>query len=187
LIGTTRWAYGKLLAGNLLADLSKVETLDLSKDYFSQTVRELLTFDGRTFAFSADFDAHLYTQAIMYYNARIWEELGLPDPYQLVRDGEWTWEKCLEYANMALRDYDGNGIVDSESDRWGMVAGNGDLINSMYASMDGKFYDKNQYGALKLDCLDAESAEKLAFIYKFYHLFFGESNNFSTFTILFTR
>lgn len=164
LVGTTEWAYGQLLAGNLLTDLSKVETLDLTQEYFNQEVSAMTTINGGTYAFSADFDAHLYTQVIVYYNSAIWEELGLPDPYQLVRDGEWTWDKLLEYAHKANRDYDGNGMVDSESDRWGMVAGGGDLMSSMFASMDGKFYDTNEEGQLYLSCLDAASAEKLNFI-----------------------
>ena len=168
LIGTTRWAYGQLLAGDLLADLSKIDDLDLSQDYFYQEVSDLMTFDGRTYAFSADFDERNYTQFVMYFNKRIWDELGLPDAYQLVRDGKWTWETCLEYANKALRDYDGNGVVDSASDRWGMTAPSGDLVNAMYASMEGTIFDKNQYGALKLMTTEQTNAEKLAFMYKFF-------------------
>lgn len=169
LVGTTEWAYGQLLAGNLLMDLSQVETLDLTQDYFNQEISKLTTINGATYAFSADFDAHLYTQMIMLYNASIWEELGLPDPYQLVRDGEWTWDKVVEYAHKASRDYDGNGIVDSESDRWGMVGGSGDVMLSMFASMDGKFYDTNEEGKLYLSCLDATSAEKLNYIVNFFN------------------
>lgn len=168
LIGTTRWAYGQLLAGNLLADLSKVETLDLSKDYFYKELSDLMTFDGRTYAFSADFDERNYTQFVMYFNKKIWSELGLPDAYQLVKDGKWTWATCLEYAKKALRDYDGNGIIDSEKDRWGMAAPSGDLINAMYASMEGKFFSQNQYGALKMSTVEKTNAEKLSFIYKFF-------------------
>lgn len=168
LIGTTEWAYGQLLGGNLLADLSKIETLDLKQDYFNQQIVNLTTINGGTYAFSADFDAHLYTQMIVYYNSVIWEELGLPNPYQLVRDGEWTWDKLLEYAHNATRDYDGNGIIDSESDRWGVVAGSGDLMSAMFAGMDGKFYDVDENGNIYLSCLDAQSAEKLTFITKFF-------------------
>ena len=168
LIGTTRWAYGQLLAGDLLADLNEIEDMDLTQDFYYKELSELMTFDGKTYAFSADFDERNYTQFVMYYNKRIWNELGLPDAYQLVRDGKWTWDKCLEYANKALRDYDGNGIVDSESDRWGMAAPSGDLVNAMYASMEGTFFAKNQYGALKMVTTEAENAKKLDFIYDFF-------------------
>lgn len=168
LIGTTEWAYGQLLASNLLADLSKIETLDLSQNYFNSEISKLTTIGNSTYAFSADFDAHLYTQMITLYNVTIWKELGLPDPYEMVENGEWTWDKFLEYARLACRDYDGNGTIDSESDRWGAVGAGGDLISAAYSSMGGKFYDIDENGKIVLACTDAESSEKLSWICKLF-------------------
>jgi stress response protein SCP2 len=41
------------------------------------------------------------------------------DPYQLVLDGKWTWEKMTELSANALSDLDGNAVYDS-NDRYGM-------------------------------------------------------------------
>lgn len=167
LVGTTMWAYGPLLSGGLVADLSDIETLDLSQDYFNHEVSDMLTFGDSTYAFAADFAAHLYSEVGVYYNSRIWEELELPDPYQLVRDGEWTCDKLLEYANKSLADRDGDGVVSSDSDRWGVCGGNGDMLCAMYAGMDGNIYTADENGNVKLDCLEAESLEKIRFLYQF--------------------
>lgn len=167
MVGTTLWAYGPLLSGGLVADLSDIETLDLSQDYFTSEVSDMLTFGDSTYAFAADFAAHLYSEVGVYYNSRVWKELGLPDPYQLVRDGQWTWDKLLEYANKALADRDGDGVVSSDTDRWGVCGGNGDMLCAMYASMGGDIYDIDENGKVYLDCLDADSLEKIRFLYQF--------------------
>lgn len=166
LLGTTLWAYGSLLGGQLLTDLSEVDSLDFTQDGFNKGLSDIATFGGATYGFGASFGSPGY--AVIYYNDRIWTELGLPDPYELVQSGEWTWAKLLEYGRMAIRDNDGNGIVDSVNDRWGLVAPNGDLITNMYLSMGGNFYTENEEGKMRLSCLDSDSAAKMKFIYDFF-------------------
>lgn len=168
LVGTTMWAFGYLLGGGLVTDLSQVETLDLSQECFIQNLSDMATFGNKTYGFGASFGSHLTNHWIIFYNARIWEELELPDPYELVRTNEWTWDKLLEYAKKSLRDNDGNGIIDSESDRWGMTAASGDLIRAMFFSMDGTYFEENSEGKMRLSCLDSESADKMNFIYKYF-------------------
>ena len=49
------------------------------------------------------------------WNKTKFEQLGLPNLYELVENGEWTWEKFKEIAIAATRDVDGDG----ETDLWG--------------------------------------------------------------------
>ncbi len=168
LIGTTMWAFGKLLGGNLLADVNSVETLDLSQPYFNRAVAESATFGNRTYAFGAPFGSHMGNYWLVFYNSRIWNELGYPDPYELVRSGDWTWDKLVEYAKGALRDNDGDGVVSSDADRWGVTCPGGDLIQSFFFGMGGKYYRANDTGSVRLACIDPVSAEKINFMYKFY-------------------
>lgn len=168
LVGTTMWAFGTLLSSNHVADVSNVESLDLSLDCFNHNLSDMATFGDSVYGFGAAFGSHLTNHWVIFYNARIWDELGLPDPYDLARNNEWTWDKLVEYAKKALLDNDGNGIVDSESDRWGMVAPSGDLMRGMYISMGGTFYESNSEGKMRLSCLDSASADKMTFCYNFF-------------------
>ncbi len=168
LLGTTMWAFGYLMGGQLVRDLSEVDSLDLSQDCFIKNLSDMATFGNATYGFGASFGSHLTNHWVIFYNSRIWNELNLPDPYELVRNNEWTWDKLLEYAKQSLRDNDGNGIVDSESDRWGMTAASGDLIRAMYLSMGGTYYAEDANGNMRLSCLDSESAAKMKFIYDYF-------------------
>ena len=49
------------------------------------------------------------------WNKTKFEEMGLPNLYELVENGEWTWEKFKEIAIEATRDLDGDG----DTDIWG--------------------------------------------------------------------
>ncbi len=168
LIGTTIWAFGKMLGGNLLADLNTIESLDLSQPYYFQNVAETATFGNKTYAFGAPFGSHIGASWVVYYNTRIWNELGYPDPDELADRGEWTWDKLVEYAKGALRDNDGDGIISTDADRWGVTSPAGDLVRAMYAGMGGYFYKENEEGKVRLACLDPASAEKINFMYKFF-------------------
>lgn len=46
------------------------------------------------------------------YNVNMIEDLGLEDPQELYRKGEWTWEKFAEYAKAGTRDLDNDGNTD---------------------------------------------------------------------------
>ena len=46
------------------------------------------------------------------YNWTMMEELGLEDPQELFKTGQWTWEKFREYAAAGTRDTNNDGTVD---------------------------------------------------------------------------
>lgn len=172
LIGCTMWEFGTLLGANLVADLNDVETLNLDASYYNQNVIETASFGTSTYAFGAGFGSHLGNYWVVHYNKRIWDELNLPNPTELVEKGEWTWDKFLEYSKLALRDMDGDGLISSEQDRWGVVAPTGDLIQSLFFGIGGKYYRNVDDGSgnisIKIACTDSVSADKIDALYKFY-------------------
>lgn len=168
LIGTTMWAYGKLLGGGLLRDLNNVETLDLSASYFNQNVIKTATFGNSTYSFGAGFGSHFSSNWVIFYNSRIWEELKLPNPYELVKNNEWTWDRLVEYAKLSLLDIDGDGIVNTESDRWGLTGASGDMIRAIFLATGARFYQEDSNGKMRLACTDPVSAEKINLIYKMF-------------------
>ncbi|MCM1231980.1 MAG: extracellular solute-binding protein [Ruminococcus flavefaciens] len=56
---------------------------------------------------------------MVLYNKTIFEEEGMKTPVELYDDGEWTYDKFLEYMVYFTRDNDGDG----ENDQWGLGPG----------------------------------------------------------------
>jgi hypothetical protein len=77
----------------------------------------------------------------VYFQKTLWKELNLPDPYELVRRGEWTWERLLEFSNIAKQDLNGDGVIEGPNDRWGFVSPGDDLMRGWYTSMGGLYWD----------------------------------------------
>ena len=125
-----------------MGDLSAVPTLDLNNGQWEQDIHRVTTIRDEVLATAGIFENWDRIWAV-FYNKTMWRELNLPDPYELVRRGEWTWDRLQEYGIVAVQDLTGDGIVDSPNDRWGMVATPDDLMRSWYASMGGRFFDLN--------------------------------------------
>ena len=48
----------------------------------------------------------------IFWNKTLFDQYGLPNLYDLVDSGEWTWEKFQEIAGSSNQDLDGDGEID---------------------------------------------------------------------------
>lgn len=158
LICTTQWGIGYFIGGGYLMDLNTLE-VDWSQPYWNQNIRAGTSVGGKTYAGGGPFIFDSQSTWMLYYNATIWEELGLPDPYQLVRDGKWTIDLFTEYATRAKLDMDGDGVVNSHDDRWGLITAEGDFIRSMVLGMEGHYFSTDENGRVVLACNNAHTFE----------------------------
>lgn len=152
LVCTTQWAYGQLIGADLMLDLNELE-VNWDNPWWNQNIRRISTIQDKTYAGNGSFIFDAAATYMVYYNREIWNELGLPDAEKLVRDGEWTMERCREYALKAQRDDDGSGVVDSRDDRWGMVTPNGDFARALFMALGGQYFETNpENGHVVLAC-----------------------------------
>ena len=136
----TQWSYGQFIGSGLLGDLKKVPALNLDNGIWMKSVHNATTINGEVFATAGIVDLWQTTVA-MFFQKSLWNELNLPDPYELVRRGEWTWDKLLEFAIIAAADMTGDGVISGPNDRWGMLGAGDDLLRAWYTSMGGLYYD----------------------------------------------
>jgi ABC-type glycerol-3-phosphate transport system substrate-binding protein len=166
---TTCWAFGPLMGAGLLLDLNRVETLDLNAPWWLQSVTDVLTVDGKVLGTMGSFTHPTFPGYNMHFNKTLWEELQLECPYELVRKGEWTWEKMMGFANAAKKDLDGDGIVNSPDDRWGIVAPGEDFTRALLFSTGVRVYNTHPVtGRVELACNNQEAYEKIEFLGRFF-------------------
>ncbi|NLY10503.1 MAG: extracellular solute-binding protein [Firmicutes bacterium] len=115
---TTSTVIPILVANNLIMPLTEW----VNEDYFARLPRPLsalpnfVSFLGDTWAFQ--FGPRMVTEAnVVMWNKDLFDELGLPSPYDLYEAGEWTWEAFYDLAVKLTRDTDGDG----EIDQWGVA------------------------------------------------------------------
>ena len=134
---------GILAQGGSLIDLAGVRYLGLDKPWYDQKAANDLSIGNKLFFAVGELQIsdNNGTWAVLF-NKKLFADLGLSDPYGLVREGDWTIDKFFEFAASACRDLDGDGKM-TEEDRWGTL---GEGFN-IYALMNGsgtRFIQKDE-------------------------------------------
>ena len=110
--GTTTGA-GKTL------DLSLLEYVDLTKSWWDQASVKQLALTGRNFMVGSQI---LYSDKeclwLVFFIKDFISQFGLENPYELVEQNKWTWDKMLEMADAVDNDDNGDSKM-TEEDTWG--------------------------------------------------------------------
>lgn len=107
-----------------LHDLNETPHLDLSKPYWDQMANRDLTVGGKIYYTTGDiaYNDNVCTMAILF-NKDIVKEYDLEDPYDLVRDDDWTLESFSRLSKSVSEDMNQDGIFD-EKDKYGVLTWN---------------------------------------------------------------
>lgn len=127
------------------------DILDLNTIKMSDAQKQMYTIDGKVYMFGHQ----LNQSGGMYYNKTMFEQAGLPDPYELQQKGEWTWEAMLEAAKKL-----------TTGDTYGLSADPNLLMEYLIATNDAYVLNPETYEVE----LDSENAmEALEFMYALYN------------------
>lgn len=132
------------------------EWFDFNEDKWDPLTKKLSTFDGKIYGMST---GKWWPRGIVFFNKKIFERENLPDPYELLFNGEWTWEKMREIAKAATKDTDGDGVID----QWGIAGIDMDL--ALIYSNGATFADIKD-GKAVLNLRDPKVVEALNFYYE---------------------
>ena len=101
-----------ILAGEPMADIVGVDSneaaslvqqdyvfalediIDVSSSKMTDAMKDMGMFNGKLHLFRNE----MLESGGLYYNKTMFEQAGLPDPYELQEAGEWTWEAMLDAA-----------------------------------------------------------------------------------------
>lgn len=132
------------LQQGLLYQLDTLENLNFDDEKWNQVVRDMMTMDGHTYGMA---NGRMEPRLGVFWNKRLFEEAGIdPDlPYDLQKNGEWTWEALEDLARRNTRDTNNDNIPDV----WGISSFSKDFFRGCVFSNnaqfigyeDGKFYN----------------------------------------------
>ena len=88
----------------LTYDMATLPEIDFSKSYWNQNLYNELNVDGSVYMMVGDIGHTLYEYiTVMFVNTNVLEnnsvvENGMNGLYEIVENGQWTWEKCYQLA-----------------------------------------------------------------------------------------
>lgn len=93
----------------LLKPLSEID-YDFTDQAWNHELMKEYQVNGEYYAVAMDNTPYV-NPLIMYYNKAFIKKYNLEDPYELWKNGEWTWDKCMEiteqFLNAAGDNYNG--------------------------------------------------------------------------------
>ena len=138
-----------LAQNGILWDLSSLPYIDLTKEYWDQRANEDLAVAGKMFYTTGDIGVvdNIYTHALLF-NKGLINSYHLENPYELVRNNEWTLENFGKLVKQVGQDLDNNGIYD-EKDMYGLMIWNDPMV-AMLAGAGEKVASVNDSGEIEL-------------------------------------
>ena len=164
-----------LAAGGNLIDLKQVPHLDLSKKWWDQKANIDLTIGNKLFftvgdLFIMDNDATW----LVIFNKELIRDLELENPYDIVRNNKWTFDKLLDMCKGVSKDLNGDGIMD-RNDFYGNVS-QGENMTAYYLASGEKYVSKDS-GDLPFTAMDSERS--LSVVEKIYDLMYDNTVSYN--------
>lgn len=166
----TYCAVSPAISGSYL-NLNNLEYIDLSKHYWTQDYNNMMTFTADRKQFLATSPAALSLFRLTYltiFNRDLFTERKIPDLYETVANGDWTYEYQLSLIEDTWVDADGDGKV-SKEDFYGFITGTCISVDAYCVSANIHLVVTDEDGYLaydgsKIDTL-IDMAEKVNALY----------------------
>ena len=145
---------------NTLVNFNDVKTIDLSKEWWSKDIVDSANINGYLYILDGDISTHRLEYGItMYFNKRIFDELGLDYPYQLAMNGEWTFDEFSKLVKQGAKDLNGDGLMKPDDDQYGYYTWpTSGPIQALYSGGQ-RVYGKNAKGITTLTLNSPKTVE----------------------------
>lgn len=149
-----------MLTDGMLLDLEILD-LQFNEEWWNTDAINALRLNGKQYYAISDY--MIPDPNCVLFNKSLIEAYGLEDPYELVRNGEWTLDKMAEMAEVATIE-NGDSVWD-HNDKYGVTSGDGWFFSSFIYSSDLELSTINDEGEIelvfKVDDRTTELMEKL--------------------------
>jgi len=107
---------------------------------FNQPVINSFTFDGKIYGFGIGINYNNFSA--LFFNKRLFREAGLDPnlPYDMQKDGTWTWDAFLDICKKLTRDTDNDGKMDTYAMTHDLST---EILNGFVASNGAAYVDKD--------------------------------------------
>lgn len=128
----------------MLYDFNSLPYVDLAKPWWDARAVDELSVGNKLFYCVSDISyTAIDTIWIMMFNKSLIKDNGLEDPYEIVKRGDWTFDKLEEMIKGISRDVDGDGAIGVD-DVAGFVTPSDRYVRAMVLASGNSFSVKTQ-------------------------------------------
>lgn len=166
-----------LAAENLFLDLRQMEYLDLSQQWWRESVNKEMCINGKQYFATGDINITTVSSADAFFaNKTVMSQFEMPDIYSIVKEGRWTYDTLLSLVKDVYLDSNGNGVKDDQ-DTYGAAFTCMNSADGMLAAFHQNVteFGENGYPVI---CLNNEKTVDI--IEKLYRMWFETEGVFPT-------
>ena len=135
-----------------LTDLNSdtMKYIDLTKSWWDQRANESLMIDNKMFYTTGDISLtdNIITNCIMFNKDLIKANDTMRDPYEMVKNNEWTWDNFSTEVKKFSEDANGDDVMDN-NDKYGLLTWN-DAFLAAFSSARQSFAKINDYNEVEI-------------------------------------
>jgi hypothetical protein len=166
-----------LSAEGLFMNLHELPYIELSKPWWNKSIIDELTITGKLDFIAGDINFTMLGNClIVYENAKIRQELGLPNIYDAVFEGKWTLDYMHQLTKGIYRDVNGDGKRD-KNDFYGASWAILNLSDAFLGSSDIKMTKKDENG---LPYFNTDYEKLATLVDKVYNFYYQSEGTFAT-------
>ena len=129
-----------MVTANALYDYGELESVNLQAPYWATELMEEIRIEDKYLMGHSDFfltDVHC-----IVFNKDLMQEHGMEEPYEMVRNKEWTLDKFIEMSSLVSAD-NGDGTWDNQ-DTYGLAGWGWVYLIDFVTSSDMKIVEKDE-------------------------------------------
>lgn len=128
-------------------NFNDIKSIHLDKLWWSKDIVDSANINGYLYVLDGDISLHRLSYAMcMYFNKRIFDELGLSYPYDMVKNGTWTFDEFQKLVKKGAKDLNGDGVITPEDDQLGFYTQEWQSPISILYTGGQRIYSKDDEG-----------------------------------------
>ncbi len=155
-----------MMISGYLYDWNALPQINMSEDYWNQTMNEQLSINGK--AFYAVSSYMIADPNAILFNKEMIGKYSLADPYETVRSGKWTIDSMSEMSRAVSQDLDGDGKY-TVSDLYGLACEADWMLISFMYGCSQYMVKRDENGVYILDMYNEKMLEITEKLYKLFH------------------
>jgi len=125
--------------------------IDMTQPWYAHDLNETYRIGNKNFIAYSDECMSVYDAVIaLCFNKTLLRELGLENPYELVRNGTWTHDKFFDMCRAAVSDLNGDGKM-TDTDRYGILSQFDEFLGNFWVAAGIKTVGKDPDDMLTLN------------------------------------
>ncbi len=137
-----------------------IDSIHTDKPWWSKNITDNCSLNNRLYVLDGDISIDGLSGAMcLLFNKRIFDEKGFDYPYELVKDGDWTFDEFAYLVKKGSADLNGDGVMNVDDDQYGFATYDyGSPIAILYTGGQ-KIYGRDDEGNFALTLYTNKTVE----------------------------